>query len=216
MNKYNFLATCMMLLWASVSLTAQEDGKTSSARIGVKGGFNLSNLYVQDSEKSELLAGFNGGLFAKLTIDKGIAIQPEIYYTTKGAVNTYNNGFVNGSARFNLNYIEIPLLVVINVTDNFNFHLGPCVSYLLSGKVKNESNVNAFNFENNINSDDYNRFDGGMCAGVGIDVGAFSLGARYTYGFSKVGKQRDFLGTQYRFPDAVNQVLNFYVGLSLN
>jgi hypothetical protein len=123
---------------------------------------------------------------------------------------------VDGTARFNLNYLEVPVLLVFNVIDLLNIHFGPYVSYLVSGTVKNESNVNVFNFENNINADDYNRIEAGIAVGAGVDLGALSIGARYNFGLTKVGKERTFLGTTYTFPDARNGVLNVYVSLSLN
>lgn len=82
--------------------------------------------------------------------------------------------------------------------------------------LKNESNVNLFNFENNLTTEDYNRFEAGIAAGAGIDIGALSLGARYTYGLTKVGKERTFMGTAYTFPDANNGVAIIYVLFSLS
>lgn len=45
---------------------------------------------------------------------------------------------------------------------------------------------------------------------------ALSLGARYTYGLTKVGKERIFMGTSYTFPDAKNGVASVYVSFSLS
>ncbi len=163
-----------------------------------------------------MLTGFNVGLFAKLPITKNIALQPEFYYTTKGSEVTYNNLFANGTARFNVNYLEVPLLLMMNITQNFNVHVGPYAGYMVSGKATNKSNVSLFDYENVLNTSDYNRFDAGLAAGVGIDVGALSLGARYSYGLTKVGKERSFFGTTYTFPDASNSVMNFYIGIALN
>lgn len=185
-------------------------------RVGIKGGVNFSALYTKDSYDEKMLTGFNIGLFSKVPITQHVAFQPELYFTTKGAEVTYNNTFVDGIGRFKLNYIELPVLLIINVTDNFNIQAGPYASYLLSGKVTNESNVNLFNFEDNINADDFNRFDAGIAAGAGLDFGSLGIGVRYNYGFTTVGKERSFLGTTYTFPDAKNGVLNFYAAISIN
>jgi hypothetical protein len=123
---------------------------------------------------------------------------------------------VNGIARYKLNYIEVPLLLAINITDNFNIHAGPYVAYLLSGKTTNESNVTLFDFEENLDVNDYNRIDAGLAAGAGLDFRSVSFGARYNYGLTTVGKERTFLGTTYTFPDAVNGVLTFYMAVPLN
>jgi hypothetical protein len=185
-------------------------------RIGIKGGLNFSNLNVEKAIDVKMRTGANLGLFAKLPVGGMFAIQPELYYITKGSDITYNDVFVDGTARFNLNYLEVPVLLVVNVTDNFNIHAGPYVSYLLNGTVKNKANIKLFDFEKNINTDDYERVDAGIAAGIGIDINAVSIGARYNFGLRNVGKERVFLGTTYTFPDAKNGVLNFYISVSLN
>ena len=199
----------MLFLGSYISSNAQ-------VRIGVKAGLNMSSLYTNDSENSNLITGFNMGVFSKLPILDFLAIQPEIYLTTKGASVSYNNLFVDGSARFNLTYLEVPVLCVYNITDNFNVHAGPYLAYMLNGKVTNDSDINLFDFEENIDANDYNRIDAGIALGAGVDVGAISLGLRYNLGLTKVGKEQSILGVNYTIPDATNGVLNLYVSLSLN
>lgn len=200
-------------LLVSSNLKAQENKNV--AQFGVKGGLNLSTLYTDNIEDKNTLIGFNAGVFAKVPLTSFIALQPEVYYTTKGAEITYNNVFANGTARFRLNYIEVPLLLVINLTKNINIQGGPYVAYLLNGKTTNESNVNLFDFEKNINTSDYNRIDGGVALGAAVDVGNVGIGARYSYGMTTVGKERDFAGTTYTFPDSKNGVFNLFIAFSL-
>jgi len=188
--------------------------KTNSQTFGIKGGINFSNLYAK-TEDNKMITGFNLGLFAKLPFSKTIAIQPELYYTTKGAQTTYNSAFINGNFQYNFNYLEVPVLMVVNITDHINVHVGPYLAYLVNGKVKNNSNVNAVDFDEKINTEDYNKFDAGIAAGAGVDLGAVSLGARYTYGLTTVGKERMFSGTPYTTPDASNMVMSLYVSYSL-
>lgn len=189
--------------------------KTNSQTFGIKGGINFSNLYAKDTQDNKMITGFNLGLFAKLPFTNIVAIQPELYYTTKGAQTTYNSAFINGNFEYDFNYLEVPVLLVVNVTDHINVHIGPYLSYMLNGKVKNKSNVNSVDFDEKINTEDYNKFDAGMAAGAGVDLGAVSLGARYTYGMTKVGKERIFAGTAYTTPDASNGVMSIYVSWSL-
>ena len=207
-----FFLSSLFVFAAQTSVKAQ---KTNSQTFGIKGGVNFSNLYVKDAEDNKMLTGFNLGLFAKLPITKTFSIQPELYYTTKGAQTTYNSTFINGTVQYNFNYLEVPVLFVVNVTDNFNLHVGPYLGYMLNGKVKNKSNVSAIDFDEKINTEDYNKFDAGIAAGAGVDLGGVSLGARYTYGLTKVGKERTFSGTTYTTPDAKNGVLSVYVSIPL-
>ena len=208
------LFTTFILFIFTLNATCEAQ-QTSSPRFGIKGGVNYSNLYTQNSEDNKMMPGYTIGVFNKMPITERIALQPELYYTTKGAEVTYNNAFVDGTARFKVNYIEMPILLVLNLTDHFNVHVGPYVAYMINGSVKNESNINLFNFEDNINTDDYNRLDAGIAAGAGFDFGRLGIGVRYNYGLTKVGKEKSFLGTTYIFPDANNGVLNLYVSISL-
>ena len=207
-----FIALLICFILAH-TLRAQE---ANTPRFGFKAGLNYSNLYAKDADNSKTHAGLNVGFFAKVPLSNWVSIQPEAYYTTKGADVTYNNVFATGTAKFNLNYVEVPLLFVFHVTRNFNVHLGPYAAVLVSGKVTNKSNVTLFDFEENIQVDDYNRLDAGVAAGLGIDLGALSIGARYNYGLTKVGKERSVLGVQYTLPDAVNGVFNLYVSVSVH
>jgi hypothetical protein len=216
MRKTIITIAASFLLLCALNVPMQAQVNNGTPRVGIKGGVNFTSLFTKDSYDSKMLPGFNLGLFSKMPISQHVAFQPELYFTTKGAEVTYNNVFVNGIARFKLNYLELPLLLTINVTDNFNFSLGPYVSYLISGKVKNESNINLFDFEDNINSDDFNRLDAGIVAGGGIDFGSVGIGLRYSYGLTTVGKEKSFLGTTYTFPDAKNGVVSLSASIAIN
>jgi hypothetical protein len=192
---------------------AQNDNASSSSSFGVKGGVNFSNLYTEDVDDNNVLTSFNVGLFATMQITNFLAIQPELLYSRKGAELVYDNAFANGTAKFKLNYIEVPVLVKINVTKNFNIHAGPYFAYLIDADIKNESSNGGFNFEENIDNDDLNKFDYGLSGGLGLDFETIGFGVRYNYGLATVGKERDFLGTSYAFPDGKNSNLIVYAAL---
>ena len=208
----NFLCALALFMTASFGmLQAQEEKVTTE--FGVKGGFNMSNLYQSEADDNNVIYGFNAGVYATLPISDFIAIQPEILYTTKGAELDYNNAFVDGNAKFKLNYIEVPLLVRVNITKNFNVHAGGYASYLVSSKVTGDGDIN---FDEAIDTDDLNKFDAGLSAGVGVDFKPISVGLRYNYGLTTVGKERTVAGTTYTFPDAKNSNLTLYLSYKLN
>jgi GTPase SAR1 family protein len=182
-------------------------------RFGVRAGVNFSNLDTREVANSSI-TGFNVGIFAKLPLSRVIAIQPELYYSAKGAGVTYDNAIARGTAQFALNYLELPILLVINPIDIFNIHIGPYASYLLNGVVTNGTN-NGFNFAENVSADDFNRFDAGLIGGIGVDLGTLSIGARYNLGLLRVGQERTFPGGTFAFPDARNGVISVYVSFSL-
>ena len=204
-SKKLIFASLALGLMSISGIQAQE--KTAS--FGFKGGLNFSNLYTDQVDDNNVLTGFNAGLYAKFPIAKGIAIQPEISYTTKGAELVYNNAFAKGTSKFNVNYIEVPVLLVMNITDNFNVHVGPYAAYMVSGKTETDSNI--FTSENQLDTNDFNKFDAGIAGGVGVDLDALNFGVRYNYGLTKIGKDNNILSS-----DAKNSVLSVYIGLRLN
>jgi len=206
------------IILASLVLTfmgyTNSNAQSNVTKFGVKGGVNFSNLYTDNADDENVLTGFNIGLYAKVPVTNSISVQPEIYYTGKGAEVVYNNAFASGTAKFKLNYIEVPVMLVANVTKNFNVQVGPYAGYLISGKTTNESGT--YNFQDNINTDDFNKIDAGVAAGLGLDLETVSFGVRYNYGLTKVGKERSYSGTNYTFPDGKNSVLSFYGAFSFN
>lgn len=210
----NFLCALTLFLTASFGMLHAQDTNVTT-EFGVKGGFNMSNLYNSgdDVDDNNVLYGFNAGVYATLPISDMVAIQPEVLFTTKGAELEYNNAFAQGDAKFRLNYIEVPLLVRVNVTKNFNIHAGGYASYLVSSKISGSGDID---FDQDIDRDDLNKFDAGIAAGVGVDFNPISIGLRYNYGLTTVGKERTVAGTTYTFPDAKNSSLNLYVSYKLN
>lgn len=204
-SKNLIFVSAFMGLFTFTGVQAQD----KVASYGFKGGLNFSNLYTDTVDDNNLLTGFNAGLYAKFPITNSIAIQPEISYTTKGAELVYNNAFARGTAKFNVNYIEVPVLLVMNITENFNVHVGPYAAYMVSGKTTNDSNFGSS--ESELDTDDFNKLDAGLAGGVGIDLDALNFGVRYNYGLTKLGKDGAFFSS-----DAKNSVLSAYVGLRLN
>jgi hypothetical protein len=194
-------------------LHAQNDNVTTE--FGVKGGFNMSNFLSDDDEATDenILYGFNAGVYATLPISNFVAIQPEVLFTTRGSELEYDTELGSGNTKFKLNYIEVPLLVRVNITKNFNLQAGGYASYLVSSKVTGDG---AIDFEEEIDTDDLNKFDAGIVAGVGVDFSPISIGVRYNYGLTTIGKERTIAGETYRFPDAKNSNLSVYLSYKLN
>lgn len=201
---------------AAICVQAQEqqaiigEGKLTP-KFGIKGGLNLTNLYVDDVSKEHMKAGFNAGIFAKLPITPGFSIQPELLYSVKGAKDTYSN-FLQGDGeyRFNLGYMELPVLAVVNITKNFNIHAGPYLGYLVSANVKDVNNDGSIKGATDLKTDDFNRWDVGLAGGVGFDVSAFTLGARYNYGLSNIGKSGNLSGDLTK--NSKNAGVSIYIG----
>ena len=211
-NRIQLFSALIFCFGATFTNVQAQTNDSSNAQIGVKGGVNFSNMYTEDVDDNNVLTGFNVGFFAKLPISNNIALQPEISYTGKGAELVYNNALVSGTAQFKLDYIEVPLLLVVNVTKNFNIHAGPYAAYMVSAKTTNKSDSGSYNFEDNIDTDDFNKFDAGLAGGVGLDFEPVSFGVRYNYGLTKIGKEDS--STSFSSPDAKNSVLSVYTAFA--
>src|ERR1700748_271604 len=106
------------LLFASAALGQVQQTSTESglkAKFGIKGGFDLTSLYISDVSSEHMKPGFDAGIFAKLPVTKAFSIQPELLYRLKGAKDNYSN-FLQGSGeyQFNLGYVQLPVLAVVN------------------------------------------------------------------------------------------------------
>ncbi|HTJ50929.1 MAG TPA: porin family protein [Cyclobacteriaceae bacterium] len=204
-------------LIASSSLHAQEQVTWNERRLttkfGIKGGVNFSNLYIDNVERENLKIGVNAGFFAKFPIVRGISIQPEILYSNKGAKDRYQST-VRGSGeyRFNLNYVETPLLLVFNLTKNLNINGGAYAAYLVSANVKDVNHDGTITGVTNLNSSNFNRFDYGLVAGVGVDIQKATLGARYNYGLKNVGLPGSLSGDLTS--NSKNSVFTFFIGFA--
>ncbi|MEO8253502.1 MAG: porin family protein, partial [Flavobacterium sp.] len=152
-----------------ISFVTLTKAQAPSPSVGIKGGVNFTNLYTEDVDDNNILTSFNAGVFANLPVSEAVSIQPEFLFSRKGAELVYDNAFASGTTKLKLNYLELPVLLKLNITPNFNVHFGPYVAYLIDGKATNESDSGAFNFEKNINNDDLNKWDYGLAGGVGFD-----------------------------------------------
>jgi hypothetical protein len=184
------------------------------SRFGVKGGLNLSNMTIDNSSDKTLKAGFHAGAFGKFEITEMFAIQPEFLYSTKGFTNTFDNLLAEGEAKFNLNYIEIPVNVVYNLSEDFAFHLGPYIGFLANANVDTSTEIlNFFQIDTSdeLNRDDFNLIDFGLTAGLNFNLDQLIFGFNYNLGLTQVAK--DNFPTQQMLGDAKNTVIQIYAGI---
>ncbi|HSC52755.1 MAG TPA: porin family protein [Phnomibacter sp.] len=207
-------------LFATSVVMAQSKSTTKAAlepKLGIKAGANFSNFFIDEVDDANMKVGFHGGVYAQLPISALFSIQPELLYSSKGSKITYNNFIMgNGEYRFNLNYIEMPVLAVVHLGPSINLHAGPYIAYLAGVNVTNlDENNNSVDQITSLDADDYNRFDYGLSGGVGFTVDALNFGARYSYGFSAIGENSDNVSlANYVFRDTKNSNFQLYLGFS--
>lgn len=205
----------LVIIGSLITASAQEQQTNTETsltpKFGLKGGINLSNLYIDDADDENMKLGINLGLYSKIPLTKGLSIQPELIYSSKGAKLTYNNFILGkGEYRFNLNYVELPVLAVINLANNFNLQGGAYLSYLVSANIKDVEDNGSINNIKDLEAENFNRLDYGLVGGLGVDVKNITIGARYSYGLKEVGESGSLSGNLTR--DSKNSVISVYVG----
>lgn len=209
------LLLCAGLISAVTITNAQAQQR---ARVGLKGGMNLSNLYVNEADDENARIGWHAGVYAQLFSSEAFAIQPEVNFSTKGTGVTYgsiNAGGVNinHDTKFNLSYLDIPVLAVFKLGRAAEIHLGPYWSYLLSAEIRNNDG-NPNNEFDDIDRDNFDDWDYGLVGGIGFNLGkGAQLGARYNYGLNEIA---DSPGGKRILGNAKNQVAQLYLSFNLN
>jgi hypothetical protein len=106
--------------------------KAQQAHFGVKGGVNISQLHFSDNTSSDSKAGLHLGVLAHIhTSSKTWAIQPELFYSMEGAKNVGNSG-----ETYNLNYMNVPVLLQYMFENGFRLEGGPQIGFLLNANRK--------------------------------------------------------------------------------
>ncbi len=206
--KFKIGILLILVLFISASANAQ------FSRFGIKAGVNFSNMSVDNANDKNLRTGFHAGVFGRMAMSELFSLQPELLYTTKGFSNSYDNLIAKGKADVNLNYIEVPINLVYHLSEDFNFQLGPYFSYLANVNVTTNNELLGFldiNTDDNIDRDNFKKFDVGLTAGLGFEVEDFIFGFKYNLGLVNVA-ENNFPAEQL-LGESHHSVIQVYAGI---
>ena len=178
-----FLAQAQVRPGGSLSSTDYATGSTGSRNngFGVKGGFNLTNVYGSGKgtiDGRRNLNTFLAGVYAQFGLNDRVSIQPELLYARQGF--RYDEIVLGGSStqRVNrLDYVKLPVLLVYNLTDNVSVHVGPEIAVLT--KIKQAGK------DLGISNSGYRSLDYGVVGGAEFRVGPARIGAATTWALPK-------------------------------
>jgi hypothetical protein len=210
-TKSKFLLSLIVTAFIGVLSSNELLAQNSTARAGIKGGFNVSNLYSDEINDQNARYGFNVGIYGQVLSSETFAIQPELLFTTKGTQAEYNGVLGYQEARFNLNYLELPLLAVFKLGNSAEIHAGGYAAYLLSANVKYSGNFS--NGTDQLDRDNFKHGDAGLVAGFGLNFGAAQVGARYNFGLVELANSnssRNMLG------NSKNSCATLYLAFNVN
>lgn len=198
----------------AISLITFTKAEAQYARAGIKGGLNLSNLYVNEADDDNARIGWHAGLYGQIFASEAFAIQPEVNFSTKGTgVTRVDATSAKYESNFNLNYIDIPILAVFKLGRAAEIHVGPYWSYLLHAEIRNNDRDPNNEFDT-IERDNFDDWDYGLVGGIGFNLGqGAQLGVRYNYGLNEIA---DSAGARRLFGNSKNQVAQVYLAFNFN
>ena len=196
---------------SSTDYAAGDGTESRNTGFGIKGGYNLASIQGTGASlftNRDNLKDFHGGVYGQFGFNNFASLMVELLYSRKG----YRTDYLGTATRdTRLDYLELPLLFVGNITETLSFHFGPQVSLL--------TNVRDGGTTLSIGDNGYNSFDYGGIAGAEARIGVAKLGARYDWSLGKVYKDGAVTRYQNSTGAAIgdnnirNQVFQVYLGL---
>ena len=114
-------------------VSAQNDIK-----IGAKAGATISSIgkAAEPLIETKAVAGFYFGGFVQIGLEEKISIQPELLFAGQGYKYDYGDDFYSESVRHILYYLNLPVALQYDVTDEFFLEGGPQFGYQVSNELK--------------------------------------------------------------------------------
>jgi opacity protein-like surface antigen len=169
-------------LAALISFGAQAQDYDKRGGFGLRGGASFFNFGGDNSSDNDYnnRIGYHVGLYNSFFLGSSIAIEPGVFYSVKG---TQNDDLVNSRAI--LNYVDIPVLLRLYLTEGLNVFGGPQVSFLAGSSFEGDLFGSTVSFD----TESVNNTDLGLLLGVGYNLPkGLNLQAAYNYGVSPVFK----------------------------
>lgn len=187
----------------------------AKSQLYLQGGVNFANITKTTSGQTEdnnTLTTFNAGILDRFGLSKIVDLESGLLFTGRGskAETFFTSGNTTDNyvkTKFNPYYIEVPLNLVVRIPvkgiHGLFFHAGPYAAIGVAGKSTTDQKLIGItsHSENDIEYANDNpftsrqedasyyklkRFDFGLNAGGGFDLGKLILKVNYGYGFTKI------------------------------
>ncbi len=172
----------ILILIALFGFTGSLSLHAIQTNTGIKGGMSVSGLFSKTGDFRHAfgyeidwlsmgnLFGGQIGLFRTIHITKNFKLQPELFYVNWGGNGSETFVFEKLLYKVSVNYIQVPLLLKINLLPKKKIHpvllLGPYLAVKIGAKKRTEiwgeKNVTDLN---NVKSTDY-----GLTSGLGFEL----------------------------------------------
>jgi hypothetical protein len=156
--------------------------------LGLQGGVNVFTFSGSDATGAKSRTTFFAGASLTVPFGQAIFLEPQVLYSGKGASYTDSSG----TATLKLTYLEVPVLLGVNLTPSARAGLrifaGPTVGLKLSCNA--ELSSGGVTVSGSCSSDAVKSTDFGVTGGAGLalHLSRFNLNlfGRYTLGLAKV------------------------------
>lgn len=167
------------LMVAVIAMFIGTTAFSQSIDFGIKAGANFAS--ISDVAGTSNKTGFHAGAFAAIKYSK-IGIQADLLYSQQGTKFKFGD--------FDLDYVNVPVVVKYYLIQGLNVQLGPQFGFLVNDSVPSGSDMNSM--------------DVSGVAGLGLDLPlGIRLDARYNFGLTDVSKVSGAKGKNNVFALAV-------------
>jgi hypothetical protein len=206
MKKISILA---IIMTAVISVSAQSS-KESKSKIGIKAGYNFSNVVGSGSSfDPKHNNGYMISAFLGSSNKNGLGYRSELVYSKQGY--SFDDGGKNTDVMND--YLYMPHLVTYTIAKVVQIQAGAQIGVLLNAKKTTGGKDSSI-------TDLMNRFDYGFAGGVEVyPVKGLIIGARYNLGLGKMYKHYEQTATTpYPLPfdpsttNLKNGILQLFLG----
>jgi hypothetical protein len=183
MRKAFRISALAAIALAATALTAQAQG---AKQFGIVAGVDFASITGDDFDGTSSKTGFVGGIYAAFPVAARVAIEPEVLYASKGTQDSDDS-----SIKLNNDYIEIPVLVRYNFSDNGGAYVlaGPSVGFSISCELT-DGTVSLDCADDTLFGVDATTTFGGVL-GLGFQKNRFGLEGRYDFDFGNAFEDID-------------------------
>ncbi len=148
--------------------------------IGIKSGGNYSNVYDTQGEQfnADGKFGLVAGGFISIPLGPLLGVQPEVLFSQKGFSATGSILGGNYELTRTLNYIDVPLFLVIKPAEMISFLIGPQYSYLLKQKDVFKNGTLTVEQQKEFDNENIRKNTFSVIAGFDFNLGSFVIGTR--------------------------------------
>lgn len=172
---------------------------------GLKAGLTFSHITsgTGDIDANGLKTGTSLGLAAGFNIGPMAAFESGLYYVEKGGIGRASGNKIV----YDLHYLELPLLLKVNVFTGdraiFQPYAGAYLGLGVGGRIKDYSIEHS---ASSFNDADFRRGDSGLAIGCGVTWSILHANIGYEYGLSDISK--------HGFGENRNRALILSVGIA--